>query len=178
MPNKKGNLYLYEAIELRSEYDRHVELLESLFGGVSTKKRPIFHADDEDKDKEPAADFNQKEIESRLKKLQTRRVKLNQEIQKTNFDTQIEYEGTKISIAEALEIRKNLLGDIKAVAGQVEKSSYRRVIHKEGRDIVQEPRHKFTDTYKEYQDSLRHLRNLVTRIHAANHSAIVNYKDE
>ena len=95
-----------------------------------------------------------------------------------NFDTQIEYEGTKISIAEALEIRKNLLGDIKAVAGRVEKSSYRRVIHKEGRDIVQEPRHKFTDTYKEYQDSLQHLRNLVTRIHAANHSATVNYKDE
>ena len=65
MPDKKGNLYLYEAIELRSEYDRHVELLESLFGGVSTKKRPIFHADDEDKDKEPAADFNQKEIEGK-----------------------------------------------------------------------------------------------------------------
>jgi len=33
MPDKKGNLYLYEAIELRKEYARHVELLEGLLGG-------------------------------------------------------------------------------------------------------------------------------------------------
>ena len=176
MPDKKGNLYLYEAIELRNEYNSHVELLEGLLGEPS-KKRGFFH-DDDDNDKDLAADFNQKEIGNRLKKLQTKRVKLNQEIQKTNFDTQIEYEGTAISIAEALEVRKNLLGDIKAIAARVEKSSYRRVIHKEGRDIVQEPRHKFTETYIEYQDSLWHLRHLVTQVHAANHSATVNYKDE
>jgi len=176
MPDKKGNLYLYEAVELRKEYDRHVELLEGLLGGESSNKRGLFHRDD-DEDKDPAADFDQKEIEDRLKKLQTKRVKLNQEIQKTNFETQIEHEGKGISIAEALEVRKNLLGDIKAVAARTEKSSYRRVIHKEGRDIVQEPRHKFTETYREYQDILRHLRSLVNQVHAANHSATVNYKD-
>jgi hypothetical protein len=175
MPDKKGNLYLYEAIELRNEYDRHVELLEGLIGEPS-KQRGLFHDNDEDKDS--AADFNQKEIEDRLKKLKTKLVKLNQEIQKTNFDTQIEYEGTEISIAEALEVRKNLLDDIKSIAERVERSSYRRVIYKEGRDLVQEPRHKFTETYKEYQDSLRHLRHLVIHVHAANHSATVNYKDE
>ena len=176
MPDKKGNLYLYEAIELRNEYDRHVELLEGLLGSESSKRRGLFNDDNEDKD--PAADFDQKETEERLKKLQTKRVKLNQEIQKTNFGTQIEYEGSEISIAEALEIRKNLLGDIKGISARVEKSSYRRVIHKEGRDIVQEPRHKFTETYGEYQDSLRHFRRLVTQIHTANHSATVSYKDE
>jgi hypothetical protein len=175
MPDKKGNLYLYEAIELRNEYDRHVELLEGLLG-ESSKKRGLFNDDNEDKD--PADDFDQKEIEDRLKKLQTKRVKLNQEIQKTNFEDQIEYEGKKISIAEALEVRKNLLGDIKALAARVEKSSYRRVIHKEGRDIVQEPRHRFSETYREYQDSLRRLRSLVSQVHAANHSETVNYKDE
>jgi len=175
MPDKKGNLYLYEAIELRNEYDRHVELLEGLLGSESSKRRGLFNDDNEDKD--PAADFDQKETEDRLKKLQTKRVKLNQEIQKTNFGTQIECEGKEISIAEALEVRKNLLGDIKALAARVEKSSYRRVIHKEGRDIVQEPRHKFTETYREYQDILRHLRSLVNQVHAANHSATVNYKD-
>ncbi len=176
MPDKKGNLYLYEAIELRNEYDRHVELLEGLLGGGSSKKRGLFNDDDEDRD--PASDFDQKEIEDRLKKLKTKRVKLNQEIQKTNFGAQIEYEGKMISIAEALEVRKNLLGDMKTVAARVEKSSYRRVIHKEGRDIVQEPRHKFTETYGEYQNSLRRLRGLVTQIHAANHSATVVYKSE
>jgi len=176
MPDKKGSLYLYEAIELRNEYNSHIELLEGLLGEPS-KKRGFYDNNDDD-DKDLAADFHQKEIENRLKELQTKRVKLNQEIQKTNFDARIEYEGTEISIAESLEVRKNLLGDIKAVDSRVKKSSFRRVIHKEGRDIVQEPRHKFTETYKEYQDSLRHLRSLVNQIHAANHSATVNYKDE
>jgi hypothetical protein len=175
MPEKKGNLYLYEAIELRSEYDRHIGLLESLMGEPS-KKRGLFKDDDEDK--EPVTDFDQKKIEERLKKLQTKRVKLNQEIQKTNFDTQVEYKGEKISVAEALEIRKNLLEDIKAIAERVENSSCRRVIHKEERDIVQEPRHKFGESYKEYQNNLQQLRELVNRIHVVNHIATVNFKDE
>ena len=176
MPDEKGNLYLYEAIELRNEYDRHVALLENLLGGESLKKRGLYH--NEDEDKEPSADFDQKKNEDRLKMLQTKRVRLNQEIQKTNFETQIECEGKKISIAEALEVRKNLISDVNACAARVEKSSYRRVIHKEGRDIVQEPRHKFMETYKEYQESIRRLRGLVTKIHAANHSAAVIFKDE
>lgn len=176
MPDKKGNLYLYEAIELRTEYDRHAELLEGLIGGVSSKKRGFFSDDSDDKD--PAADFDQKEVENRLKNLQTKRVKLNQEIQKKNFETQIAHEGRGISIAEALEVRKNLISDIKAISARVEKSSYRRVIHKEGRDIVQEPRHKFAEAYGEYRDKLRHLRNLANQVHAANHTAMVNYKDE
>jgi hypothetical protein len=176
MPDKKGNLYLYEAIELRNEYDRHVQLLEGLLGGESSKKRGLFIHEDEDK--EPSADFDQKEIGERLKKLQTKCVRLNHEIQKANFETQIEYEGKKISIAEALEVRKNLLGDIDAIAARVEKSSHRRVIYKEGRDIIQEPRYKFIEAYKEYQESISRLRGLVTQIHAANHSASVVYKDE
>jgi hypothetical protein len=175
MTDKKGNLYLYEAIELRSDYDRHIGLLESLMGG-SSKKNRLFNDDDEDK--EPAADFNQKEVEEELKRLQTKRVKLNQEIQKVNFDTQVEYKGEKISVAEALEIRKNLLEDIKAIAERVEKSSFRRVIHKEGRDIVQEPRHRFSETYKEYLNNLNQLRHLISQLHAVNHIAVVNFKDE
>lgn len=177
MTDNNNNLYLYEAIELRSEYDQHIALLVELLG-VSTLRRSGFSFDKDDEGKDPAADFDQKVIDSSLKKLQSKRVMLNQEIQKTNFNTQIQYDGAPISIAQALEIRKNLLNDIKAIAGRVEKSSYRRVIHKEGRDIVQEPRHKFTDTYKAYQESLRLLRYLVTQIHAANHTATVSYKDE
>ncbi len=45
MPDKKGNLYLYEAIELRNEYDRHVELLEGIVGGESSKKHRLFNDD-------------------------------------------------------------------------------------------------------------------------------------
>ncbi|RJO61111.1 hypothetical protein C4544_03730 [candidate division WS5 bacterium] len=175
MPDNKGNLYLYEAIELRSEYDRHISLLAGLMG-ESSKKRGLFKDDDEDK--EPAADFDQKKTNEELKKLQTRRIKLNQEIQKTNFDTQVEYKGEKVSIAEALEIRKNLLVEVKTYSERVEKSSSKRVIHKEGRDIVQEPRHRFSETYNEYQECIQQLRQLVNRIHAINHMATVSFKNE
>jgi len=175
MPDKKGNLFLYEALELRAEYSRHIGLLENLMGDAS-KKHGLFR--DNDEHKEPAADFNLKEIGEKLKKLQTKQVKLNQELQRTNFEAQIEYKGERISIAEALEIRKNLIEDIKAMAERVENSSYKRVIHKEERDIVQEPRHRFGEIYMEYQDSIRKLRQLGNRIHAVNYLATVKFKDE
>ena len=175
MPDKKGNLYLYEALELRAEYGRHIGLLENLMGDAS-KKHGLFR--DNDEYKEPAEDFNMKEIEGKLKKLQTKQVKLNQEVQKTNFEAQIEYKGEKISVAEALEIRKDLLEDIKAMAERVENSSYKRVIHKEERDIVEKPRHRFGEIYREYQDSIRKLRQLGNRIHAVNYLATVKFKDE
>jgi hypothetical protein len=175
MPDKKGNLYLYEALELRAGYDRHIDLLESLIG-VSSKKSGFFREDDEYK--EPSADFNQKEIQEILKNLQTKRVKLNQELQKANFETKIEYKGEKISVAEALETRKNLLEDIKATAERVKNSSFKRVIHKEERDIVQEPQHRFREIYTEYKDNIQQLRQLVKRIHFANYLATVKFKDE
>ncbi len=175
MVDENGNLYLYEAIELRNEYDRHIGLLQSLLGEYS-KKRGLFKDDDEDK--EPTTDFDLKETEEKLKKLQTKRVKLNQKIQETNFEVEIDCEGENISIAEALVLRKNLLADLNSISARVEKSSYRRVIHKEERDIYQEPRHKFDETYKEYRKCLQQLRRLVNQIHAVNHTATVKFKDE
>ena len=175
MVNKKNNLHLYEAIELRNEYDRHISLLQSLLGEYS-RKRGLFKDDDEDK--EPTTDFDLKETEEKLKKLQTKRVKLNQEIQESNFGVKIDCEGENISIAEALVLRKNLIADLNAISARVGKSSYRRVIYKEGRDIYQEPRHKFDETYKEYKKCLHQLRRLVNQIHAVNHTATVKFKDE
>lgn len=177
MVDDKGNLFLYEAIELRNEYDRHIGLLQGLLGEPS-KKGGFFSRNDNDEDREPAAGFNPKDTEESMKKLQTKRVKLNQEIQESNFGVKIDVVGEHISIAEALVLRKNLLADLSAIAGRVEKSSYRRVIHKEGRDIYQEPRHQFDDTYKEYLKCLKQLRRLVNQIHAVNHTAAVKFKDE
>src|SRR3990167_71993 len=139
MVDEKRNLYLYEAIELRNEYDRHISMLHGLLGEPSGR-RGLFNDDNEDR--EPATDFDLKDTEEMLKKLQTKRVKLNQEIQESNFGVKIDCEGENISIAEALVLRKNLIADLNAISARVGKSSYRRVIYKEGRDIYQEPRHK------------------------------------
>jgi hypothetical protein len=44
MPDKKGNLYLFEAIELRKEYDRRIKLLEHLLGGEEGKQDRLSEA--------------------------------------------------------------------------------------------------------------------------------------
>ena len=41
MPDSKSNLYLFEAILLRSEYDRHIKLLEKTIGEVKDKDNHI-----------------------------------------------------------------------------------------------------------------------------------------
>ncbi|MFH1288939.1 MAG: hypothetical protein ABII25_09645 [bacterium] len=178
MPDKKGNLFLFEAIELRNEYDRHIKLLQELIGESSAKEDRFFSKRDNDEQKEPASDFNQKELEARLKKLQTKRVKLNQEIQIANFKTQIDFNGEKISVAESLELRKSLLADKEAVSQRVSNSAYKRIIHKEERDIIHEPKHSFKKSYAEFQENLKKIRTLVNQIHIVNYHTMVNFRDE
>ena len=177
MPNDKGNLYLFEAIELRNEYDRHIKLLEKLIGDDQNKSDRFFHNKDEE-EREPASDFNQKELEEELKKLMVKRVKLNQAIQAANFKYQIDHDGEKISIAEALEVRKNLLTDIEAISQRVINSAYKRILHKEERDIVHEPKHSFKQVYDNYQNNIRKIRTIITQIHIINLKSIVNFKEE
>ncbi len=175
MPDEKGNLYLYEAIELRNEYDRHIKLLQEL---LEEPGRDRLFSKSDDEDKEPASGYDPKELEESLKKLQTKRVKLNQEIQMANLKAKIDYSGEKISLAEALEIRKNLLSDKDAIKQRVMNSAYKRIIHKEERDIVREPKHSFKEIYEEFQDNLRKTRQVVIQIHIVNHTTTVNFKDE
>ena len=177
MPNDKGNLYLFEAIELRNEYDRHIKLLEKLIEGDQTKSDRFFSNKDEE-EREPASDFNQKELEEELKKLKVKRVKLNQAMQSANFKYQIDYDGEKISIAEALEIRKNLLTDIEAISQRVTSSAYKRILHKEKRDIVHEPKHSFKQVYDSYCSNLRIIRTVITQIHIINLGSIIDFKEE
>jgi hypothetical protein len=177
MPDKKGNLYLFEAIELRKEYDRRIKLLEQLLGGGQGKQDRLFQRGDEEK-REPSADLDLGKMEKNLKNIQTKRVKLNQAIQLANFESKIEHEGETIPIAEALELRKNLASDLEAISQRVLDSAYTRIIHKEERDIVHEPRYGFKQSYEEFQNRLKKLRNLVIKIHQANHAYCVNFKDE
>ena len=176
MPDNKGNLYLFEAIELRNEYDRHIKLLENLLE-ADDSKRDRFLSDKEE-EKEPVEEFNYQEIEQVLKNLQTKRVKLNQAVQVANFNHHVQFDGEKISIAEALEIRKSILSDLSAESKRVVNSAYKRIIHKEERDIIHEPKQMFKESYDQYIKSLQKLRNLIIQIHTINHEGIVSFKEE
>ena len=177
MPDDKGNLYLFEAIELRNEYDRNIKLLKKLIEGDQDRGDRFFNSREEE-EREPAKDFDQKKQEDILKKLKIKRVKLNQAIQAANFKYQIDQDGEEISIAEALEIRKNLLTDIEIISQRVINSAYKRIIHKEERDIVHEPKHSFKQVYDDYQENIRKIRTIITQIHIANLRNRVNFKEE
>ena len=177
MPDNQGNLYLFEALELRKEYDRHIRLLENLLGVQKTKRERYFSSRDEE-ETEPASGFDPEETEEALKKLQSKRVKLNQAIQKANFENKVEFIGEEISLAEALEVRKNLLSDNEALAERVSAAAYRRIIHKEGRDIVREPRQRFAETCAAFQSNQITVRYLMAHVHRANHTVTVPFKNE
>jgi hypothetical protein len=177
MPDEKKNLYLFEAIELRKEYDRSIKLMEELLVEGDNGNERIFRSREED-EKEPAPGFDAKKIEVDLKKLKVKRLKLNQAIQEANFKYQIDLNGDSISIAEALEVRKNLLNDIKSISQRVIGSAYKRIIYKEKRDIVKNPRQPFQKVYDSYADTINKIRNIITSIHIANHNNIVTFKEE
>ena len=177
MPDEKKNLYLFEAIELRKEYDRHIKLMEKLLKEGDDRSDRLFRSRDED-EKEHAPGFDLKKIETELKKLKVKRIKLNHKIQEANFKCQVDVNGDSISIAEALEVRKNLLNDIESISQRVISSAYKRIIHKEKRDIVKKPKQPFEKVYDNYIDTIEKIRTIVDNIHIANHRNVVSFKEE
>ena len=177
MPDKKGNLYLFEAIELRNEYDTHIKLLENLLCEADNGNDRYYRGD-ECEEKEASKDFDQKEVEESLKKLKTKRIKLNHEIQKKNFNIQIDYNNGNISVAEALEVRKNFIDELKIISQKIIKSAYKKIIHKEERDIERKTKYNYKDVYQDFKKKIKDKRNLINEIHKANHKYTINFKDE
>ncbi len=177
MPDKKGNLYIHEAILIRGSYDSHMDLLRGLVQGPEPE-RGAYGSSVPVSFRKPAADFERKKMEESLKKLQVKRLKLNAELQKANFTVTFDFEGNKISIAEALEMRRSALEDVQRFKEQSVESAFDTVIYKEERDIVKGSGYSFIDSYKDYLESLKRLRELENAIHEANHSNTVSFKNE
>jgi len=184
MPDQRGNLYLFEALELRNEYDRHIGLVKKLLGVKSYQsngeeeyyRQPVPKSFDVEN--KPADGFDPKALELKLKKLETKRLKLNMAIQSENFASQIDFNGEEICITEALEIRKKLQSSFDEKSKCVTDSAYKQLIHKEKRDIEHCSKHAFCETYDEFQESLVQLRRLTNKIHLINHASAVAFKDE
>ena len=87
-------------------------------------------------------------------------------------------ESDSISIAEALELRKNIIEDIETVENRTTTAAYCTVIHKEERDITEQPKYSFKDSYEKYLNTVERLRKIENLIHTANHINTVKFKDE
>ena len=177
MPNDTGKLYLYEALELRSAYDKEIRLLARLIS-PEDGRRGSFLTDRDSAERRPATGFDLQDTETRLKRLKVKRIKLNEAIQVANFQSQIVFDGAPVSLARALELRKALLQDLEQLAERAQEAAYVRIIHKEERDIEKVPLRPFAEAYADYEEALERLRSLVTALHRANHEVTVAFRDE
>ena len=178
MPNEKNNLYLYEALELRAEYDARIKELRSLLPEAKeSRERFAFRADEEVK-RRPVAGFSAPTVREDLNALTARKRALNTAIQRANFDSQITVGSDTMSLSEALELRKAVNQQIGELSAQLAKAAYERVVYKEERDIVEAPEVAYTEVRRELDGKRRLFRALNRTLRAAAHAVAVDFRDE
>lgn len=175
MPNKSGKLFIFEAIELRNQYDANISILKDLLDQKITNNYGITLSHDE---QDCEYRFDEKQMQIELKKLQTKRVILNQAIQVANLKTIIEYDNEEISLTNALEIKKNMFKELFYLKRLLFELGYKKTTHKEYRDVVYEPPESFDKKFSEYLEMLKNQKKLKNSIHIANHQNLVNFRDK
>ncbi|OGH56411.1 MAG: hypothetical protein A3G34_01840 [Candidatus Lindowbacteria bacterium RIFCSPLOWO2_12_FULL_62_27] len=178
MPDDEKRLYLYEALELRGEYDARIKTLkESLPETKSNRDRGLFGRDEESL-RRPSAGFDAVGARAELRALEFKRRKLNSAIQKANFEHQISLDGEAANLNEALESRKSLNERIGELHSQVVASAYERVIYKEGRDIVEKSEVPYPDATRTLDEARVRFRNLNRHLRRSSFEVTVDFKDE
>jgi hypothetical protein len=176
MEDKKRALYLYEALELRSEYDARIKTLNDCLPESKQNRERFSFSRDEIR--RPSPDFDALSARNELRKIEIKRRKLNSSIQRANFNHLIDFNGDSISLSEALEMRKALNEQIGEFHNQVVGSSYQKVIYKEGRDIVEENEISYTDAVKNLEQARLAFRELNRKLRLASFKTLVDFKDE
>lgn len=177
MKDKKKTLYLYEALELRSEYDARIKTLKDCLP-ESKQNRDRFSFTRDDGIRRPSPDFDVASARKDLRKIEIKRRKLNSSIQRANFNHFITFNGDSINLSEALEMRKALNEQIGEFHNQVVTSSYQRVIYKEGRDIVEENEISYADAVKNLEQARLAFRELNRKLRLASFETLADFQDE
>jgi hypothetical protein len=176
--SEKRKLYLYEALELRSEYDGRMKTLRDCLPETKQNRDRLSFSRDDEGRRRPSPDFDPAEARKNLRKLEYKRRKLNGAIQETNFKHVIDFAGESMNLNEALEMRKGLNERIGELHTQVVKSAYQRVIYKEGRDIVEESEVAYADSVKDLEDARLAFRELNRKIRRSSFEAEIDFQDE
>jgi len=177
MKDKKKTLYLYEGLELRSEYDARIKTLKDCLP-ESKQNRDRFSFTRDDGIRRPSPDFDVASARKDLRKIEIKRRKLNSSIQRANFNHFITFNGDSINLSEALEMRKALNEQIGEFHNQVVTSSYLRVIYKEGRDIVEENEISYADAVKNLEQARLAFRELNRKLRLASFETLADFQDE
>ena len=177
MTEARKTIRLYEALELRGEYDARIKTLRDCLPD-SRKNRDLFSRREDDFSRRPPAGFSVSGARDQLRALEFKRRKLNAAIQRANFEHRIEHGGDDLSLTEALDTRKALNDRLGELHTQVVDSAYERVLHKEERDIVEENELPYDDCRTRLDEGRVEFRRLNRQIRAASFEVEVEYADE
>jgi predicted ATP-dependent endonuclease of OLD family len=175
MPNKKNKLYIYEALELRGEYKSRIKTLKKLlpegannnmrFGASSSRYEPVESLD-------------VKKVREDIKTLEYKLRKLNNALQLANFQNKIEADGEKISIADALSLRKSTNENIKNKTNQLQNAAYKKVIYKENRNIEETSDLNYKEIKKQLEKERLLFRELNRKLRDVSFKIVIDFKDE
>ena len=175
---KRGRqLHLYEALELRSEFDARIKTLKDCLPETK-QNRDRFSFTRDDGIRRPSPDFDAVTARKELRTLEIKRRKLNSSIQKANFSHTIDIGGDSVNLNEALEIRKALNEQIGELHDQVVRASYQKVIYKEGRDIVEDNDISYVDAVKNLEEARLSFRDLNRKLRRASFEILLEFQDE
>lgn len=177
MEKKGKHLYLYEGLELRSEFDARIKTLKDCLPETK-QNRDRFSFTRDEGIRRPSPDFDAVSARKELRKLEVKRRKLNSSVQKANFSHEIDFNGDSVNLSEALEMRKALNEQIGELHEQVVRSSYQKVIYKEGRDIVEENEISYEDAVKNLEQARLSFRDLNRKLRRASFETLLEFQDE
>lgn len=174
----RNDLFVYEALELRSEYDGRLQTLRACLPESRTagKTWPLSRVDADAS--RPAEGVDLSALRAELRTLEYKRHKLNTAIQRGNFAGSVRIGDEEVSLSEALELRKAAKERVSELSTQLANSSTARVIHKEDRDIVEEPETPFLVVRDELEKARLEFRRLNRALRKASFEVSVEFADE
>jgi len=178
MPTGQNKLYLYEALELRAEYDARIKTFRDCLPEARRNRDRLAMYRGDEGQLRAADDFDAAAVQESLRALEHKRRKLNNAIQRANYAHTVNAGGETLDLSEALELRKGLSDRIGELHTQSVQSAYVRVIYKEDRDIVEPNDATFAVSMERLESARRAFRDLNRALRAASFSVVVEFGDE
>ena len=175
---EKNVLFVYEALELRAEYDGRLATLRACLPESRAAGRTWSLARVDADASRPAEGVDLSALRTELRALEYKRHKLNTAIQRANFASSVRIGDEEVSLSEALELRKAAKERVSELSTQLAASSAARVIHKEDRDIVEEPETPFLAVRDELEQARLEFRHLNRALRKASFEVSVEFADE
>ncbi|MGD2086830.1 MAG: hypothetical protein PVH61_11675 [Candidatus Aminicenantes bacterium] len=178
MPDEKKRLFLFEALELRSEYDARIKTLRDCLPESQKNRDRFSFSTRDDMRFQPSLDFDVNRARKQVQALEHKKRKLNSAIQEANFNYRVQFQEDTINLNEALELRKGLNEALGELHTLVVNASVQRMIYKEGRDILEPNELSYPETSKELEETRQLFRELNRKIRQASFTVTVEFRDE